>query len=110
MACRTSTVGLNIGGPQIAAFWRERFMSKDTNRRELLGGLAAGLALGGGGQSASAGSVPYRTLGSTGEKVSLIGVGGSHIGKPGEDEGIRIIRTAIDRGINFMDNSWDYND
>ncbi len=55
--------------------------------------------------------VPMKTLGRTGEKVSAIGLGGSHIGKPkvSEEESIRIIRTAIDRGINFMDNSWDYN-
>jgi aryl-alcohol dehydrogenase-like predicted oxidoreductase len=54
----------------------------------------------------------YRTLGSTGEKVSAIGVGGWHLGKPGLDEqtAIRIIRSAIDGGINFMDNSWDYNE
>ncbi len=53
----------------------------------------------------------YRTLGSTGEKVSVIGLGGSHIGSNGVSEqvAIRIMRTAIDRGINFMDNSWDYN-
>jgi aryl-alcohol dehydrogenase-like predicted oxidoreductase len=54
----------------------------------------------------------YRTLGSTGEKVSAIGLGGGHIGWPHLDEqlSIKIIRTAIDRGINFMDNCWDYND
>jgi len=57
------------------------------------------------------GTVPYRTLGRTGEKVSAIGVGGFHIGQPqDEQEGIRIIRTAVDHGINFMDNSWDYHD
>ncbi|KNZ40490.1 aldo/keto reductase [Acetobacterium bakii] len=52
----------------------------------------------------------YRTLGSTEEKVSVIGVGGSHISHDEVDEQLstRIIRTAIDRGINFMDNSWDY--
>jgi aryl-alcohol dehydrogenase-like predicted oxidoreductase len=55
--------------------------------------------------------MPYRTLGRTGEKVSLIGLGGYHIGKQeDEKESIRIIRTAIDNGINFMDNCWDYND
>ncbi|MBI3850563.1 MAG: aldo/keto reductase [Verrucomicrobia bacterium] len=55
--------------------------------------------------------MPYRTLGRTGEKVSAIGLGGYHIGVPREEqEGIRIIRTAIDRGINFMDNCWDYHD
>src|SRR4051812_17186840 len=54
----------------------------------------------------------YRTLGSTGEKVSAIGVGGWHLGLPHVDEqlAIRIIRTAVDRGINFLDNCWDYND
>lgn len=56
------------------------------------------------------GDIPYRALGRTGEKISAIGVGGFHIGTPPEDEGIRIIRTAIDSGINFMDNSWDYHD
>ena len=53
----------------------------------------------------------YRTLGSTGEKVSAIGLGGHHIGRPKDaDEGVRIIRTAVDRGITFMDNCWDYHD
>ena len=54
----------------------------------------------------------YRTLGSTGEKVSAIGIGGWHIGLNGVDEqlSMRIIRTAVDRGINFMDNCWDYNE
>ena len=52
----------------------------------------------------------YRTLGSTGEKVSAIGLGGSHIGKQDDEkESIQIVRSAIDRGITFMDNSWDYN-
>jgi len=54
----------------------------------------------------------YRTLGSTGEQVSAIGVGGWHLGLPEVDEqtAIRIVRSAIDGGINFLDNSWDYND
>jgi aryl-alcohol dehydrogenase-like predicted oxidoreductase len=54
----------------------------------------------------------YRTLGKTGEKVSAIGVGGWHLGlKPVDEQlAIRIVRSAIDRGINFLDNSWDYND
>lgn len=55
--------------------------------------------------------VPMRELGRTGEKVSCIGLGGSHIGKvKDEQESIRIMRSAIDRGLTFMDNSWDYND
>jgi aryl-alcohol dehydrogenase-like predicted oxidoreductase len=54
----------------------------------------------------------YRTLGHTGERVSAIGIGGWHIGLPTVDEklGIAIVRRAIDEGINFLDNSWDYND
>src|ERR1700760_2302859 len=54
----------------------------------------------------------YRDLGSTGEKVSAIGVGGWHLALPKVDAALsmRIVRTAIDRGINFLDNSWDYND
>jgi len=53
----------------------------------------------------------YRDLGSTGEKVSLIGVGGWHLGLKSVEEktAIRIVREAIDRGINFMDNCWNYN-
>jgi aryl-alcohol dehydrogenase-like predicted oxidoreductase len=49
----------------------------------------------------------YRTLGSTGEKVSAIGVGGWHLSLKHVDENLslRIVRTAIDRGVNFMDNS-----
>jgi len=54
----------------------------------------------------------YRTLGSTGEKVSAIGVGGWHLGLKHVDEqlAVRIVRTAIDCGINFLDNCWDYNE
>jgi predicted aldo/keto reductase-like oxidoreductase len=53
--------------------------------------------------------MPMRTLGRTGEKISLVGLGGFHAGVPrDEQETIRIIRSAIDRGINFMDNCWDY--
>jgi len=56
--------------------------------------------------------VPVRTLGRTGVEVSLVGLGGWHLGFNYMDEqlSIRIIRTAIDNGINFMDNCWDYND
>jgi predicted aldo/keto reductase-like oxidoreductase len=55
--------------------------------------------------------IPYRTLGHTGEKVSIVGLGGYHIGiQADENESIRIIRASIDNGINFMDNCWDYNE
>ena len=58
------------------------------------------------------GEMLYRTLGRTGERISAIGLGGFHIGKPSlsDDDSIRLIRTAIDRGITFMDNSWDYHE
>ncbi len=55
------------------------------------------------------GGMQYRTLGRTGAKVSLIGIGGYHIGQPKDPrDGIEIIRYAIDNGVTFMDNSWDY--
>jgi len=54
--------------------------------------------------------IPYRRLGRTGEMVSAIGVGGYHLGRQAdEQETIRIVRTAVDNGINFLDNCWDYN-
>jgi predicted aldo/keto reductase-like oxidoreductase len=54
----------------------------------------------------------YRELGSTGERVSAIGLGGWHLSLKHVDEqqAIQIVRTAIDRGITFMDNCWDYNE
>jgi predicted aldo/keto reductase-like oxidoreductase len=93
------------------------------NRREFLGRAGLGIAASTVGvpllgqavsahlPAAAAGEMPYRTLGRSGEKVSLVGLGGYHIGlQNDEEESIRIIRTAIDRGINFLDNCWDYND
>src|ERR1051326_7695704 len=56
------------------------------------------------------GDMLYRKLGSTGAEVSAIGMGGLHLGKPAveEVEAIRLIHAAVDRGITFLDNSWDY--
>jgi aryl-alcohol dehydrogenase-like predicted oxidoreductase len=55
------------------------------------------------------GEMIYRTLGKTGERVSAIGLGGSHIGQAADEPtAIRIIRTGVDRGITFLDNCWDY--
>jgi aryl-alcohol dehydrogenase-like predicted oxidoreductase len=63
-------------------------------------------------EAVSNSEMTYRTLGDTGERVSAIGVGGWHLGLKHVDDqlAVRIVRTAIDRGINFMDNSWDYFD
>src|SRR5262249_32312940 len=87
---------------------------RDVTRREFLEiGLAATFAAGAEKLSWAADTkagVPRRTLGRTGEKVSIVGLGGYHIGKQkDEQESIRIIRTALDNGINFLDNCWDYN-
>lgn len=58
------------------------------------------------------GEMLYRSFGKTGETVSAIGLGGSHLGKANvsEEMATRLIHQAIDRGITFMDNSWDYNE
>jgi aryl-alcohol dehydrogenase-like predicted oxidoreductase len=54
-------------------------------------------------------AIPTRPLGTTGEQVSLLGLGGAHIGsKPSEEESIRIVHEAIDAGVTFMDNAWEY--
>jgi len=53
-------------------------------------------------------AMQYRTLGRSGERVSIVGVGGFHLSVPPEAEAIRIVRTALDSGVNFLDNSWDY--
>ncbi len=61
-------------------------------------------------QKPDSGGMIYRQLGSTGQRVSAIGLGGFHISVPSEDEGIRIVRSALDRGMTFLDNCWDYAD
>jgi len=60
---------------------------------------------------AETGEMKYRTLGRTGQRVSIVGLGGAHIGlsQVSDADSVRIVRTAIENGINFMDNSWDYN-
>jgi predicted aldo/keto reductase-like oxidoreductase len=91
-----------------------RFAGGELTRRTFMKLTAATLATGAlashmwADEERSTGMI-YRTLGSTGEKVSAIGLGGFHIGNPVfESESIKIVRTAIDRGITFMDNCWDY--
>ena len=63
------------------------------------------------GTPAASREIPRRKLGRTGEQVSCIGLGGAHIGRQKDEaESIRIIRGALDQGINFLDNCWDYNE
>ncbi len=55
-------------------------------------------------------AIPTRPLGTTGEQVSILCLGGWHIGVPERDEAIRIVHRAVDSGITFLDNAWEYND
>jgi predicted aldo/keto reductase-like oxidoreductase len=85
-------------------------------RREFLQlALAATLAPacggGGGARTLDPSAVPRRRLGRTGEAVSLVGLGGWHMGiQEDGQESVRIVRSAVDGGITFLDNCWDYND
>jgi len=84
------------------------------SRRGFLGFAAASIFLAGADQQAPRtefrNGIPYRTLGRTREKVSLVGLGGYHLGQQAEpQESIRIIRAGLDEGVNFLDNCWDYN-
>src|SRR5713226_7017014 len=79
----------------------------DLTRREFLSAMLTTSVLAGVAES----GIPYRRLGRSGERVSVIGLGGWHLGiQSDEQETVRIIRTALDSGINFLDNCWDYND
>src|SRR3954449_11241088 len=81
----------------------------EQQRREFLGTLLGAAAAQVLAAQTRSGDMIYRTLGKTGERVSAIGLGGSHIGQAkDEQEAIKIIRTGIDRGITFLDNCWDY--
>ena len=82
------------------------------NRRNFLKSTLAAVAILPAFRGAAFGrDVPRRTLGRTGKEVSIVGIGGFHLGRPyvTEANSIRIVRTGIDGGINFLDNSWDYN-
>jgi uncharacterized protein len=54
-------------------------------------------------------SVPRRPFGKSGDQVSIIGIGGFHLGEPKDEaEAVRIVHAAVDAGINFFDNAWEY--
>ncbi len=84
------------------------------NRREFLKTTAAGLALAGirssvvAAQEASPAGIPTRPLGKTGQRVSIIGMGGWHIRNLPDRQAIAVMHEAIDQGITFFDNAWDY--
>jgi aryl-alcohol dehydrogenase-like predicted oxidoreductase len=53
--------------------------------------------------------MPQRDFGTTGARVSIIGVGGHALGQlKSEDDAIRMVHEALDAGVNFMDNAWEY--
>ena len=89
-----------------------------TTRREFLKQAAAGVTIATLAQDvlasqrpASATGLPTRALGRTGQHVSILCLGGWHIGSLSNDaEAIRIMHAAIDEGLTFFDNAWDYHD
>jgi aryl-alcohol dehydrogenase-like predicted oxidoreductase len=105
-----STFGSTVQSPLLDSTSQDAGFS----RREFVGMAAASLLMAGrasgSAESNRRNGIPYRTLGHTGEQVSVIGLGGYHLARQGDpEESIRIIRTGIDEGINFLDNCWDYN-
>lgn len=95
-------------------------MSDQPNRRDFLrAGVAAGTgcSLASGllaAQTDDGSGIPTRPLGETGASVSILCLGGWHIGQAGIDDGepaaIRLMHQALDEGITFFDNAWDYHD
>jgi len=90
--------------------------ASEHTRRNFLGKVAVGI--GGTGVAlsfrelrSSTRDMPIRTMGRSGEKVSLIGLGGYHLGSAADERtAIRLVHEAIDNGVSFMDNCWDYHD
>jgi uncharacterized protein len=85
------------------------------SRRALLAGVA-GIAAGSqaqaqAGATAQSGMVPHRPLGRTGIQVSALGIGGYHLGPTtNQDEANAIVREAVDAGVTFFDNCWEYHE
>jgi aryl-alcohol dehydrogenase-like predicted oxidoreductase len=93
-------------------------MTRPTTRREFISEVVAGAAIAAladevlsSQQPASATGLPTRTLGRTGQRVSILCLGGWHIGSIKDPaEAIRIMHAAVDEGLTFFDNCWDYHD
>jgi len=89
---------------------------ENPNRREFLHTTAAGIAASSLGVASASplatndAGIPLRPLGKTGEKVSILGLGGFHSTSKTEEESVRLIRRAVEEGITFLDNCWDYHD
>src|SRR5690349_769333 len=82
-----------------------------TNRREFLETAGAGLVAASASLAQSGGGVPHRQLGKTGLNVSCLGVGGYHLGAAKDlNEAKEIVTLALDAGVNFFDNAWEYHD
>jgi uncharacterized protein len=85
-----------------------------STRRQFLQAAAASLAATGFGaraladQQSSPGGIPTRPFGRSGERIPIVGLGGYHIGTVPEKEAIALMHEAIDAGMTFFDNSWDY--
>jgi predicted aldo/keto reductase-like oxidoreductase len=84
-----------------------------SNRRDFLKQAAYGLCavnvLSPAWAVSDAQGIPARPLGHTGVKVSILGLGGHHIGRiRDDDQAVRHIRKAVDKGVTFMDNAWEY--
>ena len=61
--------------------------------------------------NSGADQIPRRPLGKTGEQVSIIGLGGYHLGTlQSRDLAVRLVQEAVDAGVTFFDNAWEYND
>jgi len=88
--------------------------NKQYTRRDFVGSMLAGVALGalyGFRPEYSSNGIPVRPLGNTGEKVSIIGLGGwDVVNKQTDLEAVKLIDKALDHGITFFDNAWEYHD
>jgi aryl-alcohol dehydrogenase-like predicted oxidoreductase len=105
LGCRSQTHGVEQGTPSTASPPPSSTKPAANEKTSAASASAAPE------QPTATGTVPKRKLGRTGEMVSMIGLGGFHIGSKSlsDDEAVKLIRSAIDNGITFLDNCWDYN-